>query len=229
MNRTLKLQLSNLKKSALIAAMISYGANGLFLLILHLIDPTIFVDALSNPIWLNVFVGVTAPLSFLGLLYAIWDGLMFFDTAVRFGISRRLYFIVQIILYALLAVLLALAAGATQVEWTGVTSTYWTTLGENHLSLGDIVGEFIKVLVIASGFLAVYRYKGKAFIPGVVLFGLFIFIVSFALNAESPAYSIIILNTIAFVNQHIAIFTGIVAAIAVGVYYLFITRTEVQD
>lgn len=229
MNRTFKFQLSNLKKSALTAAIISYGISGLFLLFLYLIDPKIFDEFLSKPLWLNIFVGVTAPLSFLGLLYAIWDGLMFFDTAIRFGVSRRTYFIVQIITYALLAVLVALATGAVEVEWTGVTSVYWATLGDNYLTLGKIIGEFIKLLLVASGLLALYRYKAKAFIPGAVLFGLFIFIVSFSASTENPAYFIMILNTLAFVNQNLALFTGIVTAMVIGVYYLFITTTEVQD
>lgn len=229
MNRTLKLQLSNLKKTLFIAAIISYGAIGLFLLFLYLMDSNIFADALSKPLWLNIFVGVVAPLSFLGLMYAIWDGLMFFDTAIRLGISRRSYFIVQIIIYALLSVLLALATGAAEVEWTGVTSVYWATLGDNYLTLGKIIGEFINLLLVASGLLALYRYKAKAFIPGAVLFGLFIMIVSFTSNTENPAYFIMIINAITFINQNLELFIGIFTLIVMGVYYLFITTTEVQD
>ena len=229
MNRTLKLQLSNLKQSLFIAAIISYGVNGLFLLFLYLVDSNIFADALSKPLWLNVFVGVVAPLSFLGVLYALWDGLMYLDTAIRFGISRRSYFVSQIIIYAFLAVLLALASGATEVEWTGVTSAYWAALGENYLSLGNIVGEFLQMLLIASGLIAFYRYKAKAFIPGAVLVGLFVIIASFAWNAESPASFMIILNTINFINQNLTLFTGIITVVVIGVYYLFVTTTEVQD
>lgn len=229
MNRTLKLQLSNLKQSVFMAAIISYGLNGLFLLFLYLIDSNIFADALSKPFWLNVFVGVVAPLSFLGVLYALWDGLMYLDTAIRFGISRGSYFVFQIIIYAFLAVLLALSSGAAEVEWTGVTSAYWATLGDNYLTFGNIVGEFLQMLLIASALVAFYRYKAKVFIPGAVLFGLFMLIVSFTSNTENPTYFMMIINTITFVNQNLVLFTGIITVIAIGVYYLFITTTEVQD
>lgn len=230
MNRTIKFQLSNIKKSFLFAALISYGAVALFYLIAILFDPAALSDFSAQPLWLSVLSLVAGPFTFLPILYALWDGLMFFDTALRFGISRKSYFITQLIIYVLFTLLLVFADGLTGSAWTGTASTYFAAIGENYFSIVNIASEFIQTIALAIGMLAVYRFKVKALIP-LIFVGPTLGIIigaSFSISENTfIADRIIAIAEFVINNQELsAVF---LIAVLVGIYYLLISKMEVQD
>lgn len=229
MNRTIKFQLSNLKKAILYSSVISYGVLALIFSISFLFDRSVMMDISNQPIWLNLLSIVAAPLSLLSIVYALWDGTVSFDASIRFGTSRLSYFITQVFIYLILSLLVSAAAGVSEVEWTGSASNYFTTIGENYLSLGYLMSEFLGTLLLAVLTVAFYRFKSKVFIPVIVLFGLFIMILSFSVSIESPLLFKMIINIINAVVEYKAFFVSLAVAGMIGVYYLFISRTEVQD
>lgn len=64
MNRTIKFQLSNIKKSYLFAALFSYGAVALFYLIALLFDQGALSDLSAQPLWLSALFLVAGPFTF---------------------------------------------------------------------------------------------------------------------------------------------------------------------
>ena len=229
MNRTIKFQLNNVKTSYLFSALISYGGLGLFWLVAYLLDPSILEGMTSQPFWLNALSVIIAPFTFLSIMYALFDGLMFFDTAIRFGVSRTSYFITQLVVYIILSLLLSFATGVTEVMWAGSVGNYFTAIGENYLSLGHIAGEFTDSLALAIMMLGIYRFKGKAFIPVVAVFGLALMVVSFAGATGNSAFIQVFVNAFVWFTNNQTIALGLIGALLIGVYYLFITKTEVQD
>ncbi len=229
MNRTIKFQLSNLKASIKYSALITYGGLGLIFGINFLFDSSIITTISNQPLWLNLLSIVAAPLFLLSIVYALWDGMISFDASLRFGTSRHSYFITQLFIYIILSLLVSVAVGVSEVEWAGSASSYFTIIGENYLSLGNIVSEFLGTLLLAVLTLAFYRFKSKAFIPVIVLFVLFIMGLSFSGSAESPFLFGIIINAINIVVEYKTFFVGLAVVGLIGVYYLFISTTEVQE
>ena len=114
MNRTIKFHLSNIKKIYLYAALFTYGTLALFWLIAFLFDaPEIVSNMPIQPTWLVLLTLVFMPFTMLSLLYAIYDGLIFFDTSLRFGVSRQSYFITKLIIYVGLTLMLVIGNGLT--------------------------------------------------------------------------------------------------------------------
>lgn len=152
-----------------------------------------------------------------------------FDASLRFGVSRRSYFITQLLIYMVLSLLVSVAAGVSEVEWAGSASNYFTIIGENYLSLGSTVTEFLGTLLLAVLTSVFYRFKSKAFIPVIVLFVLFIMILSLSGSVESPLLFEMIIHIINVVVEYKAFFVGLAVIAMIGVYYLFISTTEIQD
>lgn len=235
MKRTLTFQLSNLKTTYFYSALFTYGFMALGLLIAFLVSSSVnqSVDSLmfNQPVWLFLISFISAPFTMVLMLYALFDGLMFFDTSLRFGVSRKQYFISQVPVYIILSLLNAFATALTEVEWAGSTSNYFSTISQNYLTLGYIGSQFMGSILLALLALAVYRFKFKAFITGIILFGIFTMVGSFSLFSfmGNPE----ILETIGEVLQLIVdyqeVFAALVAAGMLGIYYLFVTKTEVQD
>lgn len=231
MNRTIKFQLSNIKKSFLFAALISYGAVALFYLIAILFDPAALSDFSAQPLWLSVLSLVAGPFTFLPIMYALWDGLMFFDTGIRFGVSRNSYFITQVVVYIILAIIMSFATGMAEIAWTGNASSFFAELGGNYLSLGNLIGEFLKTMALAIGMLAVYRFKAKAFVLAIILIGPMVFILSVIVfdSTQNTFFSELVINTATLGMENKEISIALLTTVVVGIYYLFITKTEVQD
>ncbi|MDE1549356.1 hypothetical protein [Jeotgalibaca caeni] len=229
MNRTIKFQLSNLKTTILYSALISYGGLALIYGIYFLYNRNAITDIFSQPIWVNLLSFIATPIFLLSITYALWDGMVSFDASIRFGTSRRSYFITQLFIYIILSVLVSAAAGISEVEWAGSASNYFTTIGKNYLSLGYIMTEFLGTLLLAILTLSFYRFKSKTLIPIVGSFGLFIMFLSLSTSIDSPFIFEIIIHIVNFVIEYRELFIGFLAAFMIGVYYLFITRTEVQD
>ena len=147
MNRTIKLQLLNLKKAYYYSAVTTYGFIILIWTIALLVDGPEFVSNMTiHPTWLSTWLFVLTflliPFTLMGFLYPIFDGLMFFDTALRFGVSRRNYFMGSVLIYVFLTIIYAFAAGLSELSWTGSTPTYFAEIGEQYLSIGNLVGDF---------------------------------------------------------------------------------------
>lgn len=231
MNRTIKFQLSNIKKAYSYSALINYGVLALFWLIAFLFDGPEFVSNMTmQPLWLNIVTLLFIPFTFLALLYALFDGLMFFDTSLRFGISRKSYFITQLIIYVLLTLLLVFADGLTEVVWTGTASTFFAEISENYFSLGNMLNEFIKMIALAIGMLAVYRFKVKALIPLIFIGPMLGIIAGVSYSVSENTFMIdVIINIIEFVINNPEISAALVMAVLIGIYYLCITKIEVQD
>lgn len=231
MNRTIKFHLSNIKKIYLYAALFTYGTLALFWLIAFLFDAPEFVSNMTiQPTWLVLLTLVFMPFTMLSLLYAIYDGLIFFDTSLRFGVSRQSYFITQLIIYVGLTLMLVIGNGLTEIPWTGATTTYFSQLATDYLSFGNIAIEFIKILAIGIIMLAVYRFKVKALIPFIFLGPLLGIVVGASFSISENTFIIdTIINLAEFVinNQELSVIL-LIAALT-GIYYLFITKTEVQD
>lgn len=230
MNRTIKFQLSNIKKSYLFAALFSYGAVALFYLIALLFDQGALSDLSAQPLWLSALFLVAGPFTFLPILYAVWDGLMFFDTALRFGISRKSYFITQVIIYILITLLTVFAGGLTETAWTGTASTYFAVIGENYFSIVNIASEFILTIALAIGVLAVYRFKVKALIPLIFVGPALGIIIGASFSISENTFIVDRIIAIAeFVINNQELSAVFLIAVLIGIYYLFISKTEVQD
>lgn len=229
MNRTIKLKLSNIKKSLLYAVIISYAGIAFTLAISYFYGYNILTSISNQPIWLTILFLIEAPLLLFSLIYAVGDGTLFFDTAIRLGASRRTYFISQLIIYSILSIFVSAATGISEVDWAGSASNYFAIIGKEYLSLGNVVNEFLVTLLVAVFTLAIYRFKSKIFIPIAVLFTLFILTISSLGSIESPFIFEMIINTIEFIIAYKTVFTAAILAGLIGVYYFFISTTEVQD
>ncbi|MCC5890758.1 MAG: hypothetical protein JJU01_09310 [Alkalibacterium sp.] len=235
MERTIKFQLSNLKTTFFYSALIAYGFMGLALLLVFFVsssmnqslEPLMF----DQPVWLLLISIISVPFTFTLILYAFMDGLMFFDTSLRFGISRKQYFINQVIIYLILSLLYAFATGLTEVEWTNSVSSYFSTIGANYLTIGYIVNQFIRGLLFVLLALGVYRFKLKAFIIGIIAFFIFMTmgpILAFRTMGDS-AINDMIMNLVLFIIDYQELFVALLLSGMLGLYYRLITKTEVQD
>src|SRR5690554_6139423 len=143
MKRTITFQLSNLKTTFLYSALITYGIMGLGLLVAFLVSTSLnqSIDSLmfDQPVWLLLVSLISAPFTFALILYAFFDGLMFFDTSLRMGVPRKQYFLSQVPVYIILTLLYTFATAVTEVEWNGSVSSYFSTISENYLTIGYVV------------------------------------------------------------------------------------------
>ena len=231
MNRTIKLQLLNLKKAYYYSAVTTYGVIILFWVIALLFDGPEFVSNMTaHPTWLSVLTFLLSPFTLMGFLYPVFDGLMFFDTALRFGVSRRNYFMGSVLIYVFLTIIDAFATGLSELSWTGSTPTYFAEIGEQYLSIGNLVWEFILMLGLGLLMLAFYRFKGKAFIVVGLTVPILLFtpLVIFR-DVDSSSIMNLVLPVVELIVENNELFIGLFIAGMIGIYYLFISKTEVQD
>ena len=231
MNRTIKLQLLNLKAAYYFSAVITYGSILLIWTIALLVDGAEFVSNMTaHPTWLSVLTFLLSPFTLMGFLYPVFDGLMFFDTALRFGVSRRNYFMGSVLIYVFLTIIDAFATGLSELSWTGSTPTYFAEIGEQYLSIGNLVWEFIPMLGLGLLMLAFYRFKGKAFIVVGLTVPILLFtpLVIFR-DVDSSSIMNLVLPVVELIAENSELFTGLFIAGMIGIYYLFISKTEVQD
>ena len=231
MNRTIKLQLLNLKKAYYYSAVTTYGVIILFWVIALLFDGPEFVSNMTaHPTWLSVLTFLLSPFTLMGFLYPVFDGLMFFDTALRFGVSRRNYFMGSVLIYVFLTIIDAFATGLSELSWTGSTPTYFAEIGEQYLSIGNLVWEFILMLGLGLLMLAFYRFKGKAFIVVGLTVPILLFTPLVILRDASNSTVInFFLPVVELIAENNELFIGLFIAGMIGIYYLFISKTEVQD
>ena len=231
MNRTIKLQLLNLKKAYYYSAVTTYGVIILFWVIALLFDGPEFVSNMTaHPTWLSVLTFLLSPFTLMGFLYPVFDGLMFFDTALRFGVSRRNYFMGSVLIYVFLTIIYAFATGLSELSWTGSTPTYFAEIGEQYLSIGNLVWEFILMLGLGLLMLAFYRFKGKAFIVVGLTVPILLFTPLVILRVASNSTVInFFLPVVELIAENNELFIGLFIAGMIGIYYLFISKTEVQD
>ena len=231
MNRTIKLQLLNLKKAYYYSAVTIYGLILLFWTIALLFDGPEFVSNMTtHPTWLSVLTFLLSPFTLMGFLYPVYDGLMFFDTALRFGVSRRNYFMGSVLIYVFLTIIDAFATALSELSWTGSTPTYFAEIGEQYLSIGNLVWEFILMLGLGLLMLAFYRFKGKAFIVVGLTVPILLFTPLVILRDASNSTVInFFLPVVELIAENNELFIGLFIAGMIGIYYLFISKTEVQD
>ena len=231
MNRTIKLQLLNLKKAYYYSAVTIYGFILLFWTIALLFDGPEFVSNMTtHPTWLSVLTFLLSPFTLMGFLYPVFDGLMFFDTALRFGVSRRNYFMGSVLIYVFLTIIDTFATGLSELSWTGSTPTYFAEIGEQYLSIGNLVWEFIPMLGLGLLMLAFYRFKGKAFIVVGLTVPILLFTPLVILRDASNSTVInFVLPVVELIAENSELFIGLFIAGMIGIYYLFISKTEVQD
>lgn len=229
MNRTIKFQASNLKAVLLTSTYLVLGFIALGIIIGLVYDPFIFDSMRSNPAWLTFISLIAMPFSAMLILYPMSDGMMYFDSALRFGISRKSYFRTQMVTYGVLAVLSAFASGLSEVEWTGTAASYFSTIARKYLTLEGIFSEFTIMLLVASLALSYYRYKSKAFIPLV-----FVFMVGSLALAWLRAFTPTvfeegaIFSILEFLSKYMQVIIGFFQIGVIFVYYLFVTRFEIQ-
>lgn len=235
MKRTITFQLSNLKTIFLYSALINYGVMGLGLLIAFLVSTSMnqSIDSLmfNQPVWLLLISFISVPFTIFLILYAFFDGLMFFDTSLRLGVPRKQYFLSQVPIYIILTLLYAFATAVAEVEWNGSASSYFTTISENYLTIGYVVSQFILSFFFALLTLAVYRFKIKAFIIGIIAFFLFMTVgpvLAYRSMGDSGLIDVV-MNLVQLIVDYREVFVALLVAGMLGIYYLFITKTEVQD
>ena len=231
MNRTIKLQLLNLKKAYYSSAVTIYGVIILFWVIALLVDGAEFVSNMTaHPTWLSVLTFLLSPFTLMGFLYPVFDGLMFFDTALRFGVSRRNYFMGSVLIYIILTIIDVFATGLSELSWTGSTPTYFAEIGKQYLSISNLVWEFIVLLGLGLLMLAFYRFKGKAFIAVGLIIPVLLFtpLVIFR-DVDSSSIMNLVLPVVELIAENNELFIGLLIAGMIGIYYLFISKTEVQD
>ena len=231
MNRTIKLQLLNLKKAYYYSAVTTYGSIIIIWTIALLVDGAEFVSNMTaHPTWLSVLTFLLSPFTLMGFLYPVFDGLMFFDTALRFGVSRRNYFMGSVLIYIILTIIDVFATGLSELSWTGSTPTYFAEIGKQYLSISNLVWEFILMLGLGLLMLAFYRFKGKAFIVVGLTVPILLFTPLVILRDASNSTVInFFLPVVELIAENSELFTGLFIAGMIGIYYLFISKTEVQD
>jgi len=231
MNRTMKLHLLNFKRTYSYAALFIYGIIALFWLIAYLVDGPEFVSIMTTqPTWLAIITLILQPFTILGLLYPIFDGLVFFDTSLRFGVSRQSYFITQIVTYVFLTLLLVMGNALSEIPWVGSTESYFFLLTEVYLSFSNIAFEFILILGIAILMLAVYRFKAKALIPLVFVGPILGIVIGASFSATENTFKVgQIINIIEFIMNNTELFMSMVITVLIGIYYLMVSKIEVQD
>lgn len=232
MNRTFKFHLSNVKKSLLYAALITYGITTFFLIVSFSFDGGV---ESSQPLWLEVLRFIVAPFTLVTILFAMYDGFMFFDSSLRFGLSRKTYFINMILTYVIFSFLLSFATGISEVNWfdmnTLTASNYFSIVAERYLSVGYLLSDFIGTLLIAILALAIYRFKLKSFVIGIFLFSFVMMAISFSgtLVMGDSEFVNTIIQVGKFIVEYQNSIRGFIAVGMIGIYYLFVTRFEVQD
>ena len=231
MNRTIKLQFFNLKRNYLYSALFMYGIVALFWLIAYLVDGAEFYSIMTTqPTWLAILTFIFMPFTFLALLYPLFDGLILFDTSLRFGVSRQSYFITQLIIYVGLTLMLVIGNGLTEIPWSGTTTTYFSQFATDYLSFENIAIEFIKILAIGIIMLAVYRFKVKALIPFILVGPILGIIIGASFRLSESTFLVDrMIDMVEFVMNNPELFMSILIVVLIGIYYLFITKTEVQD
>ena len=231
MERTLKLHLFNFRKTYFYAASFMYGIIALFWLIALLVEgPEFYSIMTTQPIGLAVPTFLFLPFTFLGILYPVFDGFIFFDTSLRFGISRMSYFITQIATYILLTLMRVVGNGLSEIPWPGSTAPYFSQLTTEYLSFRNIGFELIRMLAIVVIMLAVYRFKVKALIPFVFLVPLFGLVAGASYSVADSTFLIDqLLNVIEFIVNNPELFMSMVIVGLIGIYYLMVTKIEVQD
>lgn len=231
MERTLKLHFFNIKRTYLYAALFMYGILALFWLIALLVEgPEFYSIITTQPTWLALLTFLFLPFTFLGILYPVFDGFIFFDTSLRVGISRTSYFIIQIVTYILVTLITSFANGLTEIPWTGSTSTYFSQLIVEYFSFNTITFELINTLALVIIMLAVYRFKVKALIPFVFLVPLFGLVAGVSYSVADSTFLIDqLLNVIEFIMNNTELFMSMVITVLIGIYYLMVSKIEVQD
>lgn len=177
---------------------------------------------------MTVLTIILLPFPFFTVVYAMWDGLMYFDSAIRFGISRKSFFWRQLRLYVLFAILLPLTKAMNQISWTGSLGSYFSKIGKNAFSIEKITIELISLLFLAIVMLAIYRYKTKIFIVPLILTGLIALAGSFSFSNNQSFYFNLTIPIWSQIVNHKDLFFILAAAGLIGIYYLFITKIEIQ-
>ena len=125
---------------------------------------------------------------------------------------------------------MSFANGLTEIPWTGSTSTYFSKLIVEYFSFNTITFELINTLALVIIMLAVYRFKVKALIPFVFLVPLFGLVAGVSYSVADSTFLIDqLLNVIEFIMNNTELFMSMVITVLIGIYYLMVSKIEVQD
>lgn len=161
--------------------------------------------------FLNFYITI-----FVGMLI-FSDGWSHFDTSLRFGISRKSYFSINLIIYTLIA---AIPTLLNRPEFIAVSG------GGNAQSpiVVSFLAEFNRILIFALLTYGFYKFKFKFLF---MLLGGFIFISVFFGFIAANFGEFIISQILTNINP--TIFSLIGAVILGGIYYYCVTHIDIQN
>lgn len=166
--------------------------------------------------------------SFMSFVLPFVDGLTNFDSATRFGIPRKQYFMINLGLYALISLIAIYTTVLDQISATNLsdfgiafqelTVNYWLT----HLT---------QILFMALLAFGVYRYSWKIlfiFLPIPFLIGIAFSIIENLNYKDVEMILTFIKNIRDFIDKYGNYIGVVILAVFIALYYLCITKTETK-
>lgn len=232
MSRLGKFHLYNFRTTYIFTIITIVSLAG-FILALSLFIPEgeLTFGFIGYPIWLSAILLIITPIQFLTIIYAVYAGSLFFDTALRFGFSRIAYFISQMGMIILIAVTSVLTSAIVGDSWNGSLMDFVSMNFADTFTFENIAVEVLLITLVTIASVLFYRYGIKVLIPLIVVWFLLLTLPSMLYVASIPSEGImyLIINLIEFVMEYKEIFAGLLLVGSIIFYYFLTTRMEVQD
>lgn len=229
MSRISKFHLHNFTKTYLRTAVAVVFAV-IAVLVISMVAPTGGLT-FEYPIWLSLTLLIITPLQFITFIYPLYDGILFFDTALRLGISRKSYFLSQLSMFVILAVASVLVGSIIGDSWNGSLIDFVSMNFADQFTFESIITEVILIILAACASLLFYRFGMKFLVP--FLIGLFILLMFPTFLYTTPLQMgnliQIITKTAKLIIEYKEIFTALALAGTVTLYYFCVSHLEVQD
>ena len=228
MNRAIKLRTFQLLHDSKWPTLVA-----LFGIAVTIVDQIFFKSITSNtfhnyPLLINILDGILGIVSFNIFMWPIFDGASHFDSALRFGISRKHYFIINIILYFLSTVVNIMIKSLNGIPWQGSYAKYFEPIWQ-QMNIDNILGNFIIILMIAIFIYGYYKFGWKIFLT-LLIIPILAMLTSGLSSIESLMFIYQKLVEIGkFIEQYALYLQIITTIILLAIYYLCITKFEIRD
>ena len=166
---------------------------------------------------------------FLSFLIPIFDGLSYYDSALRLGISRRYYFLINIPIYLIIAGLSLYLNKFGDIATTDSSANLFQ-LAFQSLNWQDYFIVLAKMLFYAILSYSFYKIGWKILIP-LILVPIISGLSTMILTSEQFQLLDInkLMNIFNFVTDHLTEIYLSASLILIGIYYGFTQKFEVQN
>ncbi len=232
MERISKLRIIQLKESAKYSLYIALSVV-VFASFFLAADPNTKLFNFNN-LWLGLLSIVSFIIQVMALVIPLIDGMSDFDAAIRFGVSRKKYFVFNIILYVILAIFRTIF-----VHFDGIFAqinegtNQLIILNQMHFqeTLEQILVNFTVIMILALLGYAFYRFGWKILIWGFVIinliFGLMFGAISMYENGKD--FLSLFRHILNFINENFGLIFGLSIIIIIGLYYLVIQKQSAKQ